>query len=120
MSWKAQPAGYGLEKLRALGFACVDTRPQEDRAASVALEKEVRKPDSASRAEQERFGVRLAGMGCFDLLEGQYVAQGGKLGVAAAELRVTLYNHKHLPLDRNAARMAFRWNNPFSRYMDEF
>ena len=101
MSWKAQPAGYGLEKLRALGFACVNARPQKDWAASAALEKEVCKPDSASRTQEKGFGERSAGMGRFDLLEGQNVAQGGKLGVAAAELRVTLYNQRHLPIGKS-------------------
>src|SRR5215831_11238003 len=95
----------------------MDTRPQEDGAASAALEKEVCKPDSASRAEEKRFGVRLAGMGRFDLLEGQNVAQGGNLGVAAAELRITLYNHKHLPLHRNGASVEQSLQSVYGRVL---
>ena len=98
---KANAGADRLEKLRALCFAGVDTRPQEDGAAPPPLENEVGESDSASRPEEEGLGVGLAGMARFNLLEVQNVPQGGKLGVAAAELRVTLYNQRHLPIGKS-------------------
>jgi hypothetical protein len=102
MAVEVQSAADGLEKLRAFRFTRVNTRSQEDRAASPALEKKICKSDPASSAEEESFGERLAGMGRFDLLELQKVAEGGNLGVPAAELRVTLNCHKHLPVRPDA------------------